>query len=90
MKNLTPEDSGKYTCYVSNKNGFINATYEVEVYGKSISIYFKAIHWINLFFLDDSEIFEGIDPLNSTVEIGQSTVFTCRVKIDLVKTILVS
>jgi hypothetical protein len=41
---LTPEDSGKYTCYVSNKNGFINATYEVEVYGESMLIFFKAIH----------------------------------------------
>ena len=31
-----------------------------------------------------------MDPLNSTIEIGESTVFTCKVKIDLAKTILVS
>lgn len=31
LKNLKPEDSGKYTCRVSNKAGAINATYKVDV-----------------------------------------------------------
>ena len=30
LKNLRPEDSGKYTCRVSNRAGAINATYKVE------------------------------------------------------------
>lgn len=31
LKNLKPEDSGKYTCRVSNRAGAINATYKVDV-----------------------------------------------------------
>lgn len=31
LRNLTPEQSGKYTCRVSNQAGEINATYYVEV-----------------------------------------------------------
>lgn len=31
LKNLRPEDSGKYTCRVSNRAGAINATYKVDV-----------------------------------------------------------
>ncbi|XP_073418163.1 fibroblast growth factor receptor-like 1, partial [Dendrobates tinctorius] len=31
LKNLKPEDSGKYTCQVFNRVGQINATYKVEV-----------------------------------------------------------
>lgn len=31
LKNLRPEDSGKYTCRVSNRVGAINATYKVDV-----------------------------------------------------------
>lgn len=31
LKNLTPEQSGRYTCHVSNRVGEINATYKVEV-----------------------------------------------------------
>jgi len=34
LKNLKPEDSGKYTCRVFNKVGEINATYKVEVIRK--------------------------------------------------------
>lgn len=31
LKNLRPEDSGKYTCRVANRAGAINATYKVDV-----------------------------------------------------------
>ena len=31
LRNLTPENSGRYTCRVSNRAGEINATYKVEV-----------------------------------------------------------
>lgn len=31
LRNLTPEQSGRYTCRVSNRAGEINATYKVEV-----------------------------------------------------------
>ena len=31
LKNLRPEDSGKYTCRVSNRAGAINAIYKVDV-----------------------------------------------------------
>lgn len=36
LKNLTPEQSGKYTCHVSNRAGEINATYKVEVIRESL------------------------------------------------------
>lgn len=35
LKNLTPEQSGRYTCHVSNRAGEINATYKVEVIRES-------------------------------------------------------
>lgn len=31
LRNLTPEQSGRYTCRVSNRAGEINATYKVDV-----------------------------------------------------------
>lgn len=31
LRNLSPEQSGRYTCRVSNRAGEINATYKVEV-----------------------------------------------------------
>lgn len=31
LRNLTPEQNGRYTCRVSNRAGEINATYKVEV-----------------------------------------------------------
>lgn len=39
LKNLTPEQSGKYTCHVSNRAGEINATYKVEVIRESARCY---------------------------------------------------
>lgn len=34
LRNLTPENSGRYTCRISNQAGEINATYKVEVIRK--------------------------------------------------------
>ena len=34
LKDLVPDDSGKYTCIVSNKYGSINHTYTLQVVGK--------------------------------------------------------
>lgn len=34
LKDLVPDDSGKYTCVVSNKYGSINHTYTLRVVGK--------------------------------------------------------
>ena len=34
LKNLVPNDSGKYTCIVSNPYGSINHTYTLQVVGK--------------------------------------------------------
>lgn len=34
LRNLGPEQSGRYTCKVSNRAGEINATYKVEVIRK--------------------------------------------------------
>jgi hypothetical protein len=68
LKDLRIDDTGNYTCQVFNKYGFINTTYEINVY-------------------DESQIFEGIDPVNSTIRLGQDATFTCKVKNDLVSTI---
>ena len=34
MKDLVPTDTGKYTCNVSNSNGWINRTYYLDVHRK--------------------------------------------------------
>ena len=34
LKDLVPDDSGKYTCIVSNPYGSINHTYTLQVVGK--------------------------------------------------------
>ena len=36
LKALVPEDSGRYTCIVSNPYGSINHTYTLKVVGKSL------------------------------------------------------
>ncbi|XP_063046418.1 fibroblast growth factor receptor-like 1a [Engraulis encrasicolus] len=67
LKNLTPEDSGKYTCHVSNGAGEINATYKVEVIQRTNS----------------KPILTGTHPVNTTVSYGGSTSFQCKVRSDV-------
>ncbi|XP_060089563.1 fibroblast growth factor receptor-like 1 [Heteronotia binoei] len=67
LKNLKPEDSGKYTCRVSNRIGEINATYKVEVIQRTRS----------------KPILTGTHPVNTTVDYGGTTSFQCRVRSDV-------
>ncbi|KAF7228569.1 fibroblast growth factor receptor-like 1a isoform X2 [Nothobranchius furzeri] len=67
LKNLMPENSGKYTCHVSNKAGEINATYKVEVIQRTNS----------------KPILTGTHPVNTTVDYGASTSFQCKVRSDV-------
>ncbi|XP_052251838.1 fibroblast growth factor receptor-like 1 isoform X2 [Dreissena polymorpha] len=64
LRNLKESDSGSYQCVVSNKHGFINFTYSVEVIGK----------------IDTQATLIGPDPLNETVPIGGLATFQCKVK----------
>lgn len=36
--NVQEEDSGEYTCIVSNRHGRINSTYVLQVIGKDLTI----------------------------------------------------
>lgn len=65
--NVQEEDSGEYTCIVSNKYGRINATYVLQVIGP----------------VTNKPILESEHPVNTTVEYGGTTSFQCRVKSDL-------
>nr|XP_014348270.1 PREDICTED: fibroblast growth factor receptor-like 1 [Latimeria chalumnae] len=67
LKNLKPEDSGKYTCRVFNRIGEINATYKVEVIQRTRS----------------KPILTGTHPVNTTVEYGGTTSFQCKVRSDV-------
>uniref|UniRef100_A0AAY5KER2 Fibroblast growth factor receptor-like 1 n=1 Tax=Esox lucius TaxID=8010 RepID=A0AAY5KER2_ESOLU len=67
LKNLTPENSGKYTCHVSNRAGEINATYKVEVIQRTNS----------------KPILTGTHPVNTTVDYGGTTSFQCKVRSDV-------
>uniref|UniRef100_A0ACB8FJM9 Fibroblast growth factor receptor-like 1 n=2 Tax=Sphaerodactylus townsendi TaxID=933632 RepID=A0ACB8FJM9_9SAUR len=67
LKNLKPEDSGKYTCRVFNRIGEINATYKVEVIQRTRS----------------KPILTGTHPVNTTVDYGGSTSFQCKVRSDV-------
>ncbi|XP_009987450.1 PREDICTED: fibroblast growth factor receptor-like 1, partial [Tauraco erythrolophus] len=67
LKNLKPEDSGKYTCRVFNKVGEINATYKVEVIQRTRS----------------KPILTGTHPVNTTVDYGGTTSFQCKVRSDV-------
>uniref|UniRef100_A0A3Q3VSF8 Fibroblast growth factor receptor-like 1 n=1 Tax=Mola mola TaxID=94237 RepID=A0A3Q3VSF8_MOLML len=67
LKNLTPEQSGKYTCHVSNRAGEINATYKVEVIQRTNS----------------KPILTGTHPVNTTVDYGGTTSFQCKVRSDV-------
>ncbi|XP_063046006.1 fibroblast growth factor receptor-like 1 [Engraulis encrasicolus] len=67
LKNLTPEDSGKYTCHVSNEAGKINATYKVDVIKRTNS----------------RPILMGKHPVNTIVTSGGNTSFQCKVRSDV-------
>ncbi|CAF96974.1 unnamed protein product, partial [Tetraodon nigroviridis] len=67
LKNLTPEQSGRYTCHVSNRAGEINATYKVEVIQRTNS----------------KPILTGTHPVNTTVDYGGTTSFQCKVRSDV-------
>ncbi|KAK6493707.1 fibroblast growth factor receptor-like 1 [Huso huso] len=67
LKNLEPEDSGKYTCRVFNRAGEINATYKVEVIQRTRS----------------KPILTGTHPVNTTVDYGGTTSFQCKVRSDV-------
>uniref|UniRef100_H3AI76 Fibroblast growth factor receptor-like 1 n=1 Tax=Latimeria chalumnae TaxID=7897 RepID=H3AI76_LATCH len=67
LKNLKPEDSGKYTCHVFNRAGEINATYKVDVIERTKS----------------KPILTGSHPVNTTVEFGGTTSFQCKVHSDV-------
>uniref|UniRef100_A0A6I8PH89 Fibroblast growth factor receptor-like 1 n=1 Tax=Ornithorhynchus anatinus TaxID=9258 RepID=A0A6I8PH89_ORNAN len=67
LKNLKPEDSGKYTCRVSNRVGEINATYKVEVIQRTRS----------------KPVLTGTHPVNTTVDYGGTTSFQCKVRSDV-------
>ncbi|XP_062326193.1 fibroblast growth factor receptor-like 1 [Osmerus eperlanus] len=67
LRNLTPENSGRYTCRVSNRAGEINATYKVEVIQRTNS----------------KPILTGTHPVNTTVDYGGTTSFQCKVRSDV-------
>uniref|UniRef100_A0A8C7CRN0 Fibroblast growth factor receptor-like 1 n=1 Tax=Oncorhynchus kisutch TaxID=8019 RepID=A0A8C7CRN0_ONCKI len=67
LRNLTPENSGKYTCRISNQAGEINATYKVEVIQRTNS----------------KPILTGTHPVNTTVDYGGTTSFQCKVRSDV-------
>ncbi|XP_044304103.1 fibroblast growth factor receptor-like 1 isoform X2 [Varanus komodoensis] len=67
LKNLKPEDSGRYTCRVFNRIGEINATYKVEVIQRTRS----------------KPVLTGTHPVNTTVDYGGTTSFQCKVRSDV-------
>ncbi|XP_028668707.2 fibroblast growth factor receptor-like 1 [Erpetoichthys calabaricus] len=67
LKNLKPEDTGKYTCHVFSQVGQINATYKVDVVERTKS----------------KPILTGSHPVNTTVEFGGTASFQCKVHSDV-------
>ncbi|KAL7863446.1 hypothetical protein SRHO_G00124300 [Serrasalmus rhombeus] len=67
LKNLQPQDSGRYTCRVSNAAGYINYTYKVDVIERTNS----------------KPILTGTHPVNTTVEFGGTASFQCKVHSDV-------
>lgn len=41
MDSVVPSDKGNYTCIVENKYGNINHTYQLDVVGKSSSVFIE-------------------------------------------------
>ncbi|CAL8295798.1 unnamed protein product [Arctogadus glacialis] len=67
LRGLTAEQSGRYTCRVSNRAGEINATYKVEVIQRTNS----------------KPVLTGTHPVNTTVDYGGTTSFQCKVRSDV-------
>ncbi|XP_076877147.1 fibroblast growth factor receptor-like 1b isoform X2 [Brachyhypopomus gauderio] len=67
LKNLQPQDSGRYTCRVSNVAGHINATYKLDVIERTNS----------------KPVLTGSHPVNTTVEFGGAASFQCKVHSDV-------
>ncbi|XP_034531668.1 fibroblast growth factor receptor-like 1 [Notolabrus celidotus] len=67
LRNLTPEQSGRYTCRVSNRAGEINATYKVDVIQRT----------------NTKPVLTGTHPVNTTVDFGGTTSFQCKVRSDV-------
>ncbi|XP_055087297.1 fibroblast growth factor receptor-like 1 [Periophthalmus magnuspinnatus] len=67
LRNLSPEQSGRYTCRVSNRAGEINATYKLEVIERTNS----------------KPILTGTHPVNTTVDYGGTTSLQCKVRSDV-------
>lgn len=95
LKNLRPEDSGKYTCRVSNRAGAINATYKVDVIREcrkggmgGLQEWGLAAH-PHLPSAPPAErtrskpVLTGTHPVNTTVDVGGTTSFQCKVRSDV-------
>ncbi|XP_013392958.1 fibroblast growth factor receptor-like 1 [Lingula anatina] len=67
LRNLKKEDSGKYTCKVTNQVGMINYTYELDVIDK---------------IKEKPELIPP-HPLNTTVRHGGTASFQCKVRSDV-------
>lgn len=67
LRNLSPEQSGRYTCRVSNRAGQINATYKLEVIQRT----------------NTKPVLTGTHPVNTTVDFGGTTSLQCKVRSDV-------
>lgn len=92
LKNLRPEDSGKYTCRVSNRAGAINATYKVDVIrecrpgggagaGQGAGTRPHAVSPAER--TRSKPVLTGTHPVNTTVDFGGTTSFQCKVRSDV-------
>ena len=55
LKDLLPDDSGKYTCIVSNPYGSINHTYTLQVVGEFSKTKMLSILHINMYLFGGSK-----------------------------------
>lgn len=67
LRNLSPEQSGRYTCCISNRAGQINATYKLEVIQRT----------------NTKPVLTGTHPVNTTVDFGGTTSLQCKVRSDV-------